>query len=608
MSHTEALEEATYTLVDSNDRVVGICFRAPVLNADYPGTFLLTAGHSLRAEQRRSGKIRVVRSASGDDHSASIVVSDGLGTGPDVGLLYVSRRLGQPLTLTGLVTPGAVRVRGAPAGVATEQASFVGEVVGEEWHSVDGLVVDVVLHELGWLERSRKTSEPLVTDEASSLAYASLRGLSGAPVWQEQGDGDTRVCAMIVRRNTAGLANRVYGIPVSTIHQYLSAAGFPLQIVHSGASYQMSGSVTALTGRVMQRLLRTPGGASQLWDEVSELFYMGLPVDHVLREALREPRKYHLDSEIHVSQIEFLLGRLLFKRGRAVEARRHLRQAANRARRDPTPDHLELGALVNLRLMLEGGVHDVQVNRRREEFKSAMGRYESVGPSSDNDRAYELASALGREASLLPDSGGLSGGESGARDYFSWLSTEHEQLLEAYPETLIGKQEVVQIALAVLSTLYGIDEVQGSERLEQLDAHIRRGVAAALQRDNAIFFIQMMVAAGVMARARGEEIAAFKLACCAAGVLRRGGLGLDHEGVSFLIGYLNAAEPILAAVVQSVFNLDVVDGVSQVIGMGSEVGSVHASALIAAAEESSQWLNRTRNLLDVFDLDIQNMG
>ncbi|MGH9931520.1 MAG: hypothetical protein ACREA9_20115, partial [Pyrinomonadaceae bacterium] len=164
-----------------------------------------------------------------------------------------------------------------------------------------------------------------------------------------------------------------------------------------------------------------------------------------------------------------------------------MRKVANRAWRDPTPDHLELGALVNLRLTLEGGGQDGQVNRRRQEFKSAIGRYESVGPSSDNDRAYELASALGREASLLPDFVDLSSGESGARDYFSWLSAEHAQLLETYPETLIGKQEVVQIALTALSTLYGIGEMRGSERLEQLEVHIRRGVTAAVQRENAIF-------------------------------------------------------------------------------------------------------------------------
>lgn len=594
------LEDATYTLLDSDNRVIGVGFRAPVLNAAYEGTFLLTAGHSVLAERRRTGTVRVVRSSSGDDHAGSILMPNGAERGPDVGLVHVAALLGGPLPLTGLITPGAVTVRGAPSGVVTEQASFAGRILGEEWHATDGRIVDVILEDLGWLEHPRRTSEPLVTDQAASVAYAALGGLSGAPVVQVQADGVGHVCAMIVSRNVAGIANRVYGVPISVAGRHLASRGFPIKLAHAAAYYEQSLSATALTGRLMHRILQSPGGAAQLWDEVSELFYMGIPVDLVLNDVLSNPQKYHLEGDLQTSQVEFLLGRLLLKRGKVSEARRHLGHVAHRSHRDASPEHLHLAALVNLRLVLEEG-HEPNLRRRRDYFKDALGRYESTGPVSDNERAYEIASAVGREASLLPFVASLTQ-QDGGREYFSWLARQHRVLLESYPETLMDKQEVVQIALTVLSSLYGLNELRGSERIEHLEACVRRGATAAIQRENAIFFVQMILVSAVLSSARGELTVAFTLACYAGGTLRRAGLGLRHEGIGLIVRYLDVSDPTLANIVRSVFEYDVEDGIRRVISSSTGHAKEYLSALTESASRSTEWLEQTRNFRDVFDL------
>lgn len=606
MTPGSLLEDAIYTLLDSDNRVVGVGFRTPVLNAAYEGTFLLTAGHSVLAEKRRTGKVRVVRSSSGDDHAGSILIANGTGHGPDVGLVHVDELLGRPLPLTGLITPGPVTVRGAPSGVVTEQASFAGHILSEEWHVTDGRIVDVILEDLGWLEHPRRTSEPLATDEAVGVAYAALGGLSGAPVVQVHADGVGHVCAMIASRNVAGIANRVYGVPMSVAGRHLASRGFPTKVAHAAAYYEQSLSVTALTGRLMHRILQSPGGAAQLWDEVSELFYMGIPVDLVLKEALSDPRKYHLEGDLQTSQVEFLLGRLLLKRGKVAEARRHLGQVAHRAYRDASPEHLHLAALVNLRLVLEEG-REPNARRRRNDFANALGKYESVGHVSDEERAYEIASAVGREASLLPVVATLNQ-QDGAREYLSWLVRQHGVLLESYPETLMDKQEVVQIAITVLSSLYGLNDLQGSERIEQLEACVRRGVTAAIQRENAIFFVQMMLVSAVLSSARREHTRAFTLACCAGGTLRRAGLGLRHEGISSIVRYLDLSEPTLVNILRSVFEYDVEDGIRRVISTGTEHAGEYLSALGASSSGSMEWLGQTRNFRDVFDLMTDDDG
>lgn len=524
----------------------------------------------------------------------------GTGHGPDLGLIHVDELLGRPLPLSDLIIPGPVTVRGAPSGVVTEQASFSAHILGEEWHVTDGRIVDVILEDLGWLEHPPRTSKPLVTDEAGSVAYAALGGLSGAPVAQVQADGVGHVCAMIVSRNVAGIANRVYGVPMSVAGRHLALHGFPTKVAHTAAYYEQSLSITALTGRLMHRILRSPGGAVHLWDEVSELFYMGIPVDLVLKDALNDPRRYQLEGDLQTSQVEFLLGRLLLKRGKVSEARRHLGQVAHRARRDASPEHLHLAALVNLRLVLEEG-HEPNTRRRQNDFKNALGRYELAGLAPDEERAYEIASAVGREASLLPVVAGLDQ-QDGAQDYFSWLVRQHRVLLKSYPESLMDKQEVVQIAITGISSLYSLNGLQGSERLEQLETCVRRGVTAAIQRENAIFFVQMMLLSAVLSLTRQELTLAFTLTCYAGGTLRRAGLGLRHEGISSIVRYLDVSEPTLANILRSVFEYDVEDGIKRVISTSTEDAREFLSALKAACSSSMEWLGQTRNFRDVFDL------
>jgi hypothetical protein len=90
------------------------------------------------------------------------------------------------------------------------------------------------------------------------------------------------------------------------------------------------------------------------------------------------------------------------------------------------------------------------------------------------------------------------------------------------------------------------DVAAGREHAERILATATRGASAARQRSNGIFYIQMMLARAVAARAVADHGTAFYLLGLAADALAKGGLTLNHEGLKILHAYLQRSDPELA--------------------------------------------------------------
>jgi hypothetical protein len=540
------LRDVTYTVLNASGVVLGSCFRAPVLDSHQPGSYLLSAAHPVRLESYKHQGVSIV-GMSKEVHSARIVVC-GDGDDPDVSLLYSHELRGAPITCSIGHIVGPVSLRGAPSGLSTKQATLRGRASGVEELGVHQLF-EIVLEDVSLLERSVEQSQ----GDPQSMAYAALRGLSGAPVCATY-ENDMLAYALVVRRNVSGIANRVYAVPMSTIKNFLGSKGHVLQTTRRA---RLSDSTLALlVGRLIRRIAEAPGGLHRLWEDMSELFYAGIPIDTALRDAVAQPSKFGFRAPAQIAGLEFLLARLLLKRGETAPAISILRQARIQAAQSSTDEHRQLVAQIDLRMLMQltGALSPYQ---RRSQFESGVGRYEEVPGIPDDERAYEVASAIGSEATDLATVADFSSHLPVLGRHFSNLLHKHSLLLRTYPYTLRDKQEIVNIGLSILEVLWDIDRPRDTvEKADLLRALAVRGRLAASQRSNAIFYAQMLVIEAIAARMTGDSPRAFTLLGAVGAALADSDLQLSHEGIKSYVSYLDRNDLVASRVLRASYEVD----------------------------------------------------
>ncbi|MFC4858682.1 hypothetical protein [Actinophytocola glycyrrhizae] len=580
-----SLDDAVLVVTDGEGHVLGSCFRAPILDSDRTGTYLVTTAHGLAVDARRGNTVLVVDRA-GRCHQADVVLCPT--SAPDVGLLYVGRHLGEPLDCVSPAPSGAVVIRGAMSGLDTRIGSLRGWHTGLESLTGEQMMA-VTIHDLGFLEPSASA------DHVGSLAYAGLRGMSGAPVC----DADTREAhayGMVVRRNIGGIANRVYAVPIDTVRRYLARAGYALRVTRRLDNSSQPESL--LVGRLMTRLLGSPGGLHDLWEVASGLFYSGVPVDATFLAAIRQPEQFGLDT-LRVAELEFLLARLLFKRGDQRDGLALLRKARALAGRSATADHRGLAALIDLRMALHVA-RELSPARRRSVLELCVGTYEQAPGYSDDEQAYEVASAIGSEASQLAADTGFVRADAAARRHFSTLLTKHTGLLTGYPRLLRDKQEVVNLALSAVDIMWGTDD--RAERAERLTELAARGKLAAIQRGNKIFYTQMLLADAIAAQLNGRPRRAYALTCLVGAIMASSDLRLSHEGVPSYLSYLDENDRTTANLLRTAYAVDLPDARS--VLLASELPpSADRSALDAALAWCQSIEINARNISDIFELE-----
>ncbi|HEX4702598.1 MAG TPA: hypothetical protein VH352_10765 [Pseudonocardiaceae bacterium] len=452
--------------------------------------------------------------------------------------------------------------------------------------------MDVIVEDLGFLE------PPLSGDQARSLAYAGLRGMSGAPVCRTD-SGEVLVYGMVVQRNTGGIANRVYALPVDAMQRFLGTRGYPLRVTRGLDATPRS--VSLLMGRLISRMLDSPGGLHQLWADASGLFYSGEPVDAAFHDAIRRPDRFGLES-LQVAELEFLLARLLFKRGDEQGGLTMLRRARTLASRSSATEHRQLTALIDLRMVMYSA-RDLSPGWRRSVFEHGVGAYELTPGTSDDERAYEVASAVGSEATELASDIGFVHLDVVARRHFSGLLAKHTELLTGYPQLLRDKQEIVNIGLSAIEILWGIDEARDSrDRSATLAALAARGRLAATQRGNVIFYAQMLLADAIAARMSGQSYRGFALACIIGTILASSNLRLSHEGVRSYLSYVDAHDGVAAGVLRTAHSIDLSDARTVLLGTNL-APPADRSALDAALAWCQSAHTGVRNVSDIFELE-----
>ncbi|GAA0981654.1 hypothetical protein GCM10009555_050140 [Acrocarpospora macrocephala] len=553
---------ATFLLTDGDGAVLGVAFPAPVLDAQRTGSFLLTAAHCVRSLFDGRKRVRI-RTAGGQWSECTILLC----TSDDVALLHHPEWLADPRPCFADHAPGAVSIRGAPAGVTTEQATFVGRLAGVE----DGLL-DIVLQDLTLVER-----RDLPVHGGPSATYRALRGLSGGPVWRTGEDGVSRVIGLVTHRNTSGIANRIYGIPIDRVAAILARRDVTLQltiqIAHVGMDRQM------LTGLIGD-LINDADGALKLWSHLSGLFYKGEPIDKVLEAMLAEPQRHRVNDDLPRARLEYVYGRLLLKRDNGQKGLTLIHQARSRVRRADPADREGLGALMDLRFLLEDAQRGSRpVRAHAYLMEMAIDRVGQIDAMPDERRAYEIASAAGREAVLayLEHPPPWSHDDP-TRAYYSRLKSQHASLLHKYGMALRDKQEIVQIGLAVVPAIWDLTSGAMAEVRDLMEL----GKVAATQRSNAIFYAQMLLIEIALARAEGRDLHAYTLACLTTQALRNAGLLLTHEGIAAILRYVRTADPALYRFINMVHHLGIRRGIELAkIRSGGERSMIEDAGRIA---------------------------
>ncbi|MGP3921250.1 hypothetical protein [Nonomuraea sp. 10N515B] len=528
-------------MTDGDGAVLGVAFQVPVLDAASPGSFLLTAAHCVRPLFDRSQRVRI-RAPSGSQSDCSILFC----ATEDVALLYHSDWLGEPLPCVADRAEGNALVRGAPHGVASEQATFDAYLAG-----VEGGLLDIVLRSLTYVE-SEAGHDPLVP-LPSSPVYRALRGFSGAPVVRKRADGTVQVIGLVTHRNTRGIANRIYGIPTDRLVEILAEQDIALQMTTD--LRQATSDRTMLTG-LLGELLTEPGEDLMLWTRLSGLFYSGEPIDRILEAMLLEPQRYGLD-DLALARAGFVHARLRLKRDVGTASLNRLREAKARADRADPQDESGLSALMGLRLLMEKPRGGGDLESHAYLFEQAIDRISRASSMTDRQKAYEIASAVGREA-VLAYLGNPPPwpADSVTASYYKRLEAQHLSLLHEYGATLRDKQEVVHIGLAIAPAIWDI-----SSMAEQVDALVVSGKNAAIQRSNAIFYCQMLLVEAMLCRLKHSDLHAFTLACLSTQALSNAGLLLSHEGVAAILRCVKAADPSLYRLVTQVHQFGIRKGV-----------------------------------------------
>jgi hypothetical protein len=583
------LDDAVLVVTDHHGHVLGSCFTAPVLDSSRRGTYLVASAHGLLLEASRGQPVTVVDRAN-QRHAAEILVCPRSAV-PDIALLYVENANNRAVTCIDQPAPGTVVIRAALSGLDTRVGDLRGSYVGEE-SLEDHQMMVVVIDDLGPLEM------PESAEHVRSVAYAGLSGMSGAPVCHS-GTGGAVVGGMVVRRNTSGIANRVYALPMRAIRRYLGEHGYTLRVDHPPPTTARSSEM--LMGRLIVRLLDQPGGLHQLWEETSSLFYSGEPIDVALREAVERPTRLGLEG-LQLAEVEFLLARLLLKRGDERRGMAMLHRARRLSARSSTTEFRHLTALIDLRTMLHAA-RDLRPDERRSIFERGVGAYEQSPAATDEERAYEVASAIGSEANLMASEIGFLRRDPSAMRHYDSLLTEHSALLAGYPQLLREKQEIVNIGLSAVDALWGGDEARDPvARSHELEALAARGRLAALQRGNGIFYAQMLLADAVAARVNGHPHRAFALVCLVGTVLSSSQLTLSHEGVHSFASYINEHDRPLAHLLETTHSFDLPD--ARIILRDADTSPRSDKAALEAALEWCQSIEaETRKVSDIHDLE-----
>ncbi|MGA7705780.1 MAG: hypothetical protein WB998_12890 [Solirubrobacteraceae bacterium] len=514
----------------------------------------------------------------------------------DVAVVYIAESLGTSLTCVDLFpfTGTPAYVRGAPAGASTSLSTFEARIAGTEV-SNERTVIDVVLSDMSPLIAD--TPRPLPQVWHPDAIHEALKGLSGAPVVVGGRIGASGAIAVATRRSTR-LANRVVAVPIRAVADLLGQSGRVLLLDRRPLA-DPALSRGAIEGALLAQVLGSPENEHEAWETLSGLFYQGIPVDVFLGDQVEADRSGRRLPPPAAARARYLLARLMLKRGNLGEARTLLRQLDAELPAAGPSDRARLAALARLRLLIESP-ESVSWRQREDKLLRTLAAVEDRSEIPEPVRAYEVASAVGREAMMVAGFLARDQTDADIASYFVRLTERHRSLIADYPAALVEKQEIVEIALATVGVLWGASGPLGDpEQLARLETMAVRGMVAARQRENAIFYSQMLIIIAIIARTRGDWPAAFRIGFVIGDVLQRGGIGITHEGINALVLYARAYDPLLAEIISAAHMLGAHAGVAHLVSPATRPRT-EARELLVASAQATEAIESFEGLIDIF--------
>lgn len=593
---------AVHLLHDDQGAVLGVAFRAGVVDSARSGSFLITAAHVVRDRLQRAAPIFVITRVGAREVRATVIDSV-VSTLDDVAVVYVAERLGASLVCVDLLPfIGALcYLRGAPAGARTSLSTFDARIAGIEVAD-EQTVLDVVLEDMSPL--IAEAQGPLPHVWRPDAVHEALKGLSGAPVVVGGRIGASGAIGVVTRRGTR-LANRVVAVPIRAVAGLLAQSGRVLLLDRRPLA-DPTLSQGAIESALLAQVLGSPEHEHGAWETLSALFYQGIPVDLFLREHVEAgDRNRRLPPSV-VARAQYLLARLMLKRGNLGEAQTLLRKLDAALPAAGPSERARLAALVRLRLLIESP-GSVSWRERENQLLRTLAAVEERSEIPEPVRAYEVASAVGREAMMVAGFLAREQSDTDIAAYFVRLAERHRGLIVDHPSLLVEKQEIVEIALATVGVLWGVGGPLGDpEQLARLEKMARRGMVAARQRENAIFYSQMLIIIAFIARIRGDWPAGFRIGFVIGDVLQRGGIATTHEGITSLVRYARAHDPLLAEVISAAHTLGAHSGVEQLVSPAIRARG-EARELLTASAQATEAVESFEGLIDIFAIGMDGL-
>jgi hypothetical protein len=364
-------------------------------------------------------------------------------------------------------------------------------------------------------------------------------GFSGAPVLSVNNGVETCIGSISnIAKDT--IASKVYGVVSDTFFAKCDILRNLLRSIETeketfektpirNLGYQFDLLMVSIFENPHEFVLDDPNAESKIWDQISNLFYKGYPVDTIINFGVYSEQfcSYSIDTQLI---LHYFLARLYFKRGKPTEAYRQFKLIRDNERKMSRTIWNRINILMESRSLIESPIsvphHGLDKMLRTEE------RLSQLTTVNDIYKANELASVLGR---------GLTNMFGQKYDFSTTecrqiqeIVIKHTNLLLIYPDEL-RKQDVVNISISWLINIWNINS---SIDLERFFFDIDKGFRQAEVRKNSIFHIQSLLAFSVYKFISRNYYDGVVILFLVVRLMRQEQLDVNHEGISQLLTFI----------------------------------------------------------------------
>lgn len=264
----------------------------------------------------------------------------------------------------------------------------------------------------------------------------------------------------------------------------------------------------------------------EAWNRLSNLFYKGIPIDILLSNTIESEYFSKYNAEVKCA-ILYFYARLLFKRSKSRLAFETFQNIMAMLCGVSSSTRVKLETLINSRSAIERKIE--LPCETLNAIRYAGDKIINLPNTSDEYISNELASMYGRGlTNLFSVSIEYSRQE---KEDLSKIYLEHKSLLEKNPIKLC-KQDVVNTSLQWYLGYWGINK---EFDLQSLSAAVLNGFVQSKKRKNSIFYIQSMIAYGILCALNEEKMQAVKILLLSVKLMHKEKIRLGHEGIKQLL-------------------------------------------------------------------------